>query len=223
MTLGELDEAVSVLAVMTDRLLATLSGQVGRQGAALRYAVGDLRAQAPDLLRTGTVALPILDCFTFAGLAGATLDGVDAVRAALVALAPTGLPGLAVGNLGIRFALGRMARILAATTFTSSQDVFAAIARMNAAFEQAEDYAANHRDPANFQALIALHAAVTRDLTTRAVSLPKLTAYRFARGMTAPTLANRLYGDAGRADELRAENKIIHPAFMPRRGTALSE
>lgn len=223
MTLGEIDEAVVILATMTDRILATLSGQVGRQGAALRYAVGDLRANAPALLRTGTIAFPIFDCFTFASLAGATLDGIDAVRIAMVGVSPSGLAGIAIANVGIRFALGRMARILASTSFTSSQDVFNAIARMNAAFEQAEDYAANHRDPASYQGLIGLHAAVTRDLTTRAVSLPKLTTYRFARGMTAPTLANRLYGDAGRADELRLENRVIHPAFMPLGGTALSE
>jgi prophage DNA circulation protein len=39
-----------------------------------------------------------------------------------------------------------------------------------------------------------------------------------------PTLiaAYRLYSDAGRADEIRMENKVVHPAFMRPIGKALS-
>ena len=33
---------------------------------------------------------------------------------------------------------------------------------------------------------------------------------------------NRLYDDAGRADELREENQVAHPLFAPRIGVALS-
>ena len=36
------------------------------------------------------------------------------------------------------------------------------------------------------------------------------------------TLGQRLYGDAGRADELVAENEIVHPLFASRAGRALS-
>ena len=46
--------------------------------------------------------------------------------------------------------------------------------------------------------------------------------YTVGAVMPALTLANRIYADAGRADELVAENKIIHPAFCPREGRALS-
>lgn len=223
MTLGDLDEATGILATMLTALLATLNGQVGRQGAALRYAVGDLQADAPTLIRAGSIGLPLLNCFQLAYYAGASFAGMDAVRAAMVAQAPIGLPGAILANLGIRYALGRQARILAGITFTSSQDVFAAIAAANAAFESAEEYAADNRDPACFQALLALHAAVTKDLTTRALSLPSLVTFTMPRVLTSHALANRLYGDASRCDELRLENKVIHPAFMPKSGTALSE
>ena len=39
-----------------------------------------------------------------------------------------------------------------------------------------------------------------------------------------PTLIQsyRLYADASRADELREENNVVHPAFAPRNGRALS-
>ena len=77
--------------------------------------------------------------------------------------------------------------------------------------------------PARYHGLLALGAAVRRDLTTRATSLPRLTAYSFPRGTTSHALAYRLYGDASRCDELRAENGVIAPAFMPAAGTALSD
>ena len=37
------------------------------------------------------------------------------------------------------------------------------------------------------------------------------------------TLANRLFGDAGRAEQLLAENRdVVHPLFMPDSGNAFS-
>jgi prophage DNA circulation protein len=47
---------------------------------------------------------------------------------------------------------------------------------------------------------------------------------QFAFGGSMPTLvmAQRLYADASRADELRDENKVVHPAFMLPTGMALS-
>jgi hypothetical protein len=222
MTLGEKDEAVQVLKTMLGALLGTLSGQTGRPGALMRHAVGDLQASAADQISAGTLGLPLLNCFMLAYYAGATLAGMDGVRAAMVATTPVGLPAAAVANAGIRFALGREARILANTVFVSRDDATAAIMMMNSAFEPAEEFAADHSDPSNYQALIALHAAVTRDLSTRARPLPKLVTYSFPRSFPSLKLANRLYADASRADELRMENKAIHPAFMPRAGSALS-
>jgi prophage DNA circulation protein len=47
-------------------------------------------------------------------------------------------------------------------------------------------------------------------------------AWQFSQVMSTLILAQRLYYDASRADELRAENRIVHPAFSPRIGRALS-
>jgi prophage DNA circulation protein len=35
-------------------------------------------------------------------------------------------------------------------------------------------------------------------------------------------MAYKLYDDASRCDELRQENKVVHPAFCPPTGRALS-
>jgi prophage DNA circulation protein len=70
--------------------------------------------------------------------------------------------------------------------------------------------------------VLKLHAAITMHLTETARPLPRMIAFQFNMTMPSVVLAQRLYADASRADELRAENKIVHPAFCPRQGLALS-
>jgi prophage DNA circulation protein len=70
--------------------------------------------------------------------------------------------------------------------------------------------------------MLALHAAVTRDLTQRGRPLPRMVSYNTAASLPALALANRIYGDASRTDELIAENRAVHPLFMPAAGRALT-
>ena len=65
-------------------------------------------------------------------------------------------------------------------------------------------------------------SAITRDLKDRARYMPRIIAYDVRTSMPSLALANRLYGDGSRADELRAENDVPHPLFMPPGGRALS-
>lgn len=223
MTLDDLNEALGILDDMITVLQGSVPTAVGRPGAAFRYACGDLLASASAYLQTASLGTPLLGCFTQAIAAGASMIGMDTVRTTMSSESPTGQPGILVATAGIRFALIAEAQILAATTFTSSNDGLAALALITAAFEDAEAYAADNHDPATYQSLIALGATVARDLTTRAAPLPRLTTFSFPRPTTSHVLAYRLYGDANRCDELRGENTVIHPAFMPASGTALSD
>ena len=167
--------------------------------------------------------MPLLSCFDQAVAAGATLNGLVAVRSAVLALPLVGQAARYLAGGCYCMALGSEAKVLSGVTFTSSDDVLAALAVFEAAIGVAEEWTADNSLPAMYQALITMSASAARDLTTRAAPLPRLTSYAFPRGTTSHALAYRLYGDAGRADELRAENKAIHPAFMPPSGTALSE
>ena len=44
----------------------------------------------------------------------------------------------------------------------------------------------------------------------------------FAASLPTLVAAYKLYADASRADELRDQNKVVHPAFMLPTGRALS-
>jgi prophage DNA circulation protein len=77
-------------------------------------------------------------------------------------------------------------------------------------------------DQATFQVIVALHAALNGFLTSTARPLPMMLKFIFAKSMASIVMAHRLYADASRADELRVENKTVHPAFMRMTGRALS-
>lgn len=223
MTVDELDEASTILAAMMKALSGTLVGASGAAAANLFYAIGDILANGDAFLQAAALGTPLATAFALSVTAGATVPDMELVRLAMAAQTPMTSAAIAVTNAGIQFALAAEVQILAATTFASTQDVDAALTAINDAFDPAEEYAADNHDPTVFQALIGAHAACVQDLTARARPLPKLVTYATGRPVTSHALAYRLYGDATRCDELRAENRVIHPAFMPATGIALSD
>lgn len=64
-------------------------------------------------------------------------------------------------------------------------------------------------------------ALAVADLTTRAQQLPRLATYSVQAIRPSLALAQRLYGDASRADELAELNAVTHPGFMPLAGFRL--
>lgn len=65
-----------------------------------------------------------------------------------------------------------------------------------------------------YAALLQLRVAVSEDLRTRATALPEMTTY--TPGVTLPALviAQTLYGDATRADEIAVRNDVKHPGAL---------
>ena len=223
MTRQELDEAVMIGHSLLAMLRAALSGQYGREQMTVRNAIGFLDVALPVKINTATLGKPLFNCFELTRVAGATRIEMDKIRVDMLARRFRGLPAVAIAFAGIQFSLIEQVRIIAETTFTSREDVDAMMLTMNAAFEPAEEFAADvSDDPSIFQAMITLHSALTRNLVALARPLPRVIQYRFTKSMPSLVLANRIYANARRADELRMENKIVHPAFMPRNGRCLS-
>jgi prophage DNA circulation protein len=195
----------------------------GRPGADLRTAIGSFLTNMPTLLKHDLAGPPLADIFEKAQTTGVTLPQLDAIRAVAVAEAPKTVGALLMKNSLINFTLAIEGSILAGTTFVSNDDATEMKLNMNAAFTPMEEIAADDMDQMTYQALVRLHAAITFFLIETARPLPRMLNFQFA-APSLPTLvmAYRLYANAGRADELRAENKVVHPAFMRPRGKALS-
>lgn len=218
-------EAAAAAGTVLDALINTLQGSTGSAGATLKYLCSRLKGVAAEEMLAGgyTFWADLMVCFEAAQAAGATFSAMDAVRATAEALVVSDPAAVAVQNLSIRMSLLEEARILAATTFTSRQDIDAYFSEINASFERAELIAADNLDNVAYRALIKLHAAVSNDLANRSRPLPRMVSYTMPRQLPALLLAQRLYADGSRADELIAENKPIHPLFMPPTGNALSK
>ena len=150
------------------------------------------------------------------------MDEFNRIRAAVVALNAVSLLAVLIKEACICWPFEHLSVVLTAMTFTSRDDVTFVRDEINAAFDPAEESAADEMAVVVYRKLVALHAAVTFYLADTARPLPQMLQFQFAA--IRPTLIQsyRLYADASRADELRDENKVVHPAFAPRQGRALS-
>jgi prophage DNA circulation protein len=190
--------------------------------ANLRQTVGVLAAGAETEILAGSFATALAACFDAARLAGASVAAIEAVRAAAAALTPlSAVAGIVVGAV-IQLAIACECRIVADMTFASRDQVESVQSALDLAFDAAIDAASDDFDQVAVVALTSLRAAVMRDLTARARPLPQIVTYTFAQRMPALWIANRLYGDGSRFEDLIAENSPIHPLFMPATGRALS-
>lgn len=224
MTRYEYDETLAVLTTVTNALSTTLNGQSGLQQWPARAAIGALVASAPYVIPNAQVGTQLGNCFDLCRQAGATRMGMDGVIQAILATGSfTAIPAVAVALGATYFALVQEAKIVAAMTFTSREDVDAMMVTMNNAFEAPEEFAADSvQDPSVYQAVVACHAALMQYLVAEARPLPRIVTYTFAKRMPTLVLAQRLYQDPTRADELRLENKCVHPLFAPAAGRCLS-
>jgi prophage DNA circulation protein len=210
---------------ITLHLLKNLSVCVassGLSGSQARTAIGDVAANVAALLGQDALGPPLANCFALVAKSGASQAQIASVRAGVEAETPVTLGGALVQNSCIYLCFATEAQIIAATTFVSRQDIDALLTALRQPFDDAEEIAADDMDQATFAALIQLDAALTNYLVTTARPLPRMTNYQFAVPLPSLVIAYRLYQDASRADQIVQENKIVHPAFCPPVGVALS-
>ena len=155
---------------------------------AIRCVVAALRAAVPDPLEQIRALLPL----TAAGGSGPT--AVRARRAAAIGL-------------------GRAARDLQPR---SSDEALRVLALVSAALGQQILVAGDAGDDRSYLALRALRSAVVADLAARGATLAPLAPVERPRPLPSLVLAQQLYGDPGRADELvQGAGDVPHPLFMP--------
>jgi hypothetical protein len=219
----ERKEAAKVLNTVLDAIDAVAKTATNPMAAELRLDIGRLRAFGESYINTGALAVPLADAFDCARLAGVDYNGMTYVREISEAISTVNFAATSVKNTSVRFALVQIGKILAATEFDSRQQIDGYIEQINAAFDLAEIVAGDNFDNAVYRALVSLHAAITFDLNSRALPLPRVITFSAPSVLPMLWIANRLYGDADREAELRAENNPVHPAFVPPAIRALSQ
>lgn len=118
---------------------------------------------------------------------------------------------VAVAQLMQRSGLVVAARAAGAISYASSNDALlvrdSLVDRLDAAAETASDEV--------YFALSNLRAVLVRDIGARAANLTRLIQYTPGQTLPAIVLAYKLYGDAERADEIVARNRVRHAGFVP--------
>jgi prophage DNA circulation protein len=217
----EIAEAAPIVNETLKSLLVWVTTR-GREGADLRTAVNGVRVNILELLRNNTLGPPLANCFQLAQTTGATLANIESVRITAAEQIAT-LPGsILIRDSLIQLCFVTQARILAVTEFVSREDVERVRATFNVNFAAMEEKLADDMDAMTYRAVVELHAAVSFFLVETARPLPRMLRFRFNLPLPSLVIAQKLYHDASRADELRLENKIVHPGFCQRSGRALS-
>lgn len=185
---------------------------------------------------TGTTDFAAAAQALAASLLAATVDPADAVRV-LTSLAdfwPSASTSsdsigiaratmqTATGDLFRRAALAALCRASTQYQPSSADDALVLRTSICALLDAEILIAGNEGADQTFNALRALRSAVVEDLTRRGSGLAPLTSVSTPRTMPAPAIAQRLYRDSTRSDELVIEADPRHPAFMPVSFTALS-
>lgn len=215
-------EAAKIVSRCCSNLLRTIADK-GRNGSNARQQISHTGTLAYTYLRANTIGPELNDCFSFARDAGATFVAIEQVRVLTAMETPKTLGGMLVQNSLLQFCLLTESQIIADMTFVSRTDIDLVQARIKDPFDEQIEQSADDMDQMIFQCLIRLYAATVVHLSTTQRPLPRMLGYQFAGPSNTLVLSYRLYGgDASRADQVRDENKIIHPAFAPATGQALS-
>jgi prophage DNA circulation protein len=225
LNITSLNEAIGFTNQILAALQSTLSGQSGSDGATANFLCGQLITNGSEELDEGGYQfwIDFANCFEAVQNAGATFDGMTTVLNLANSFAPVSQAAIAVKNFSIRMTLMEQARILAAMTFTSRQQLDDFFTQIDASFQAAELTAADNLDNVAYTLLLNVHASVSNDLSTREFTLPQMVTYSFGRAMPALWLAQRIYQDGSRAQEIISENLPVNPLFMPASGICLAE
>jgi prophage DNA circulation protein len=214
-------EAAPIVQRCCKNLLTTLAIR-GRPGSDARQQISQTAANAYALLRGDTIGPELDECFDLARLAGATFPQILEIQTLTSQEVPRTLGGALIQNSLLQWCLTTESAIIADMTFISRQDVDLVKQQIQQPFSDAEEQAADDMDQMVFQALVRLHGAIVAHLVDTERPLPMMLSYQFAAPSNTLVIAYRLYDDAGRSDQVRDENKIIHPGFAPAVGRALS-
>jgi hypothetical protein len=214
-------EATPIVERMLKTLLSIIPDK-GRPGADARRAIGDLLATAYLALYDGSLGPGLVNCLELVRTSGADLASMDLVRTDLVGETPQTLGATMVRNYALNMVLAEEGLIIQRMSFTSRQDVDLLISLMQAAFADPLETTADTMDAMTYRSLINLRAAIVNHLVAIGLPLPDMLLYQFNTPLPSLVISQRLYTDASRYDEIRNENKIVHPLFCPTIGQALS-
>lgn len=118
-------------------------------------------------------------------------------------------------RLALMTAVARQAATIDYTSQLEARAVRRAFNELVSAEIERVDAEGNPVNGELYARMIDLRTAVIRDLDSRGMRLPEVTTYTPAATVPALVIAQRLYGDATRVNEIIARNALRDPGFVP--------
>lgn len=218
-------EAVELSGIVNrllDNLSLSITSQTGREGVELRHQIGNIRSNYISMISDKTFPTELLSCFQVVLTANVKLAGLFVVHQGLFKEVPVGVISASIVQMGILFCLSAESRIIITMEFTSRDDVELMMNKMRDVFDVARVLSADAPDTTSYQRLTILAGNLISFLSDVARPLPRMVTFTLPISFPSLTLSQRIYYTADRAEEIVAENKIIHPAFCLREIRGLS-
>jgi hypothetical protein len=220
---SSVEEAAAMLRKYLDILLSSIPPSPTRNRNTVRRLIAVLRQNAEAEIRGETLGSQLAEINLAADAAGANYSGVEQAREFLmtqVASRSTFTQIVFRGALIMTLALE--SKIVARTRFKTQTQARNMMLHMRDAFDAAKAIGIDEVDVLVYQAVATMGGALINHLALTELQLPRMVTYETAINMPSLYLANRIYQDTTRADEIEAENDVVHPAFMPRTLRVLS-
>jgi hypothetical protein len=217
------ETATNVLQTLCNYLLGSLPPSSTSATITARRLTANLRDHADEAIRGSTLGTQLQQVYLACDAAGATYAGVDAASLYLFSQAlSTSVLTQILFHSALVMNLGLETKIISRTTFENQEEIQNMMAHVRALFEAAKRIGIDDVDVTVYQALIAMGGSIMNHLNYTELQLPRYMTYVSNDVMPSLYLANRIYADASRSDEIENENGVIHPAFVPRQIRVLS-
>jgi prophage DNA circulation protein len=214
-----------------------LIGQATTNRQAVDRAGASLQAKAASLDASTAADFVVAAQSLVTALVAAIANPADGIRLLqpLVSYAP--IVYAASGQLGQakqivmdassaavrRCALAGLAQIVATYVPSSYDDAAVVRSTVLGLLDDEILIAGDAGDDSSYGALRALRQGIAADMAARGADLARLQAFSYRQPMPSLVLAQRIYQDPTRSDQLVAQANPIHPAFMPLNFRALSQ
>jgi len=197
------------------------------QRVAVAEAASAFEAAATNTDLANPVDLQPAASALMAALVASCADPADAIRLLLQLMAAT-IDGLqtqtvyVASQLVLRAAAAALCQASANYQPASANDAAARIAQICPVLDALSLTASAMGDDDSYNTLAACRGTVATDLRTRGATLAQVTTFDRAAPLPALALAQSLYGDPTRADQLVAQAAPINPLFFPTSFQALA-
>ena len=176
---------------------------------------------------TNAVGIPPAVFTMIDALASACADPADAIRLMVgvirLSLEPQARSQApAFSTLVARAAVAALTDAVGQYQPWSADDAAARIAAIGPVLEDLALEAADAGNDASFAALLDCRASIVNDLRDRGATLPQIRTFGFGAPLPALALAQIIYSDPTRADQLVTQIAPPHPLFLPTQFQALA-